>query len=436
MLVRLAPSALAPLVLGALALVGCGGEQKKEVKTPEAKPEAKAEPFVPPAPVQEPLVGGPYPTLLLGQAQFYAGPDKKPVPGPALLSLWRQTDQGWKVTRVEDPESNVFHKAIPYEGGIVTIGAEKALLKKWTFKDGAWSQETLWAPAPWGGKFNRIRDLEIGDVNGDQKDDFVMATHDAGVIAVGQWKEGKLEVTELDKTADTFVHEIEIGDIDKDGVNEFFATPSGRNMASGESQPGQVVMYKWDGSTWKRSVVDDFTGSHAKEILAYDIDGDRRSELFSVVEAESRKGENGQIQVLHPVEIRQYTMAKDGTFSHKVVGTIDDKQTRFLIPADFDGDRQIELVAAAMKTGLWLLERGEDGNWTSTNIERNSGGFEHTAYAADLDGNGAVELYVAADTQRELRRYTFNPETRAYDKTVLGPIPKDTITWNATTGSF
>ena len=43
---------------------------------------------------------------------------------------------------------------------------------------------------------------------------------------------------------------------------------------------------------------------------------------------------------------------------------------------------------------------------------------------------------VAADDQRELRSYVYNPTTRLYDKTVLGPIKKGTITWNMTAGSF
>ena len=89
-----------------------------------------------------------------------------------------------------------------------------------------------------------------------------------------------------------------------------------------------------------------------------------------------------------------------------------------------------------MKTGLWVLKDNGDGTWTTQNIERNSSGFEHTAFETDLDGDGKLELYVAADDQRELRSYVYNPTTRLYDKTVLGPIKKGTITWNMTAGSF
>ena len=50
-------------------------------------------------------------------------------PGPARLEIWRKTSEKWLRTRIEDGDSNVFHKAIPYEDGILTIGAQKALEK-------------------------------------------------------------------------------------------------------------------------------------------------------------------------------------------------------------------------------------------------------------------------------------------------------------------
>ena len=388
--------------------------------------------------------GGPYPSLLVAQAQFYKDAKGKSKPGPAVLNIWRKGPDGWKVTKLEDGDSNVFHKAIPYQGGILTIGAEGAFLKRWTFQGGAWIQDTLWHPK-WEGKFNRIRDIEVGDVDGDGADDFVMATHDQGVVAVGRMKDSKLFVTELDKAPETFIHEIEIGDVDGDGTKEFFATPSGRNQSSGKSQPGKVVMYKWDGTTFVRTVVDDLPASHAKEILAVDLDGTGTSTLFSVIEAETRI-DGGQARVVKPVEIRRYVLdAKAKTWTHEVAVTLEDKQTRFLVPGDFDGDGEIELVAAAMRTGLWMLERTKSldkkapvgaGTWAATNIERSSSGFEHATVAADLDGDGTPEIYVASDEQKQLRVYTWNPETRLYEKSVIGPITGDAITWNVTTGNL
>lgn len=420
---------VASVILAAAFYVGCSEDKPVVAAPPPVTP-----PVAPASAVQEPLVGGPYPTLLVVQAQFVNGPDGKPKPGPALLTLWRKAPEGWQTVKLEDPDSNVFHKALAYEGGILTIGAEKAWLKDWRWADGKWSAAGLWNPK-WDGKFNRIRDIEIGDVDGDGAPEMVMATHDSGVIGVAKLVDGKAQVVELDKAADTFVHEIEIGDVDGDGKNEFFATPSGRNQSSGKSQPGQVVMYRWDGTTYVRSVVDDLAGTHAKEILTVDLTGKGKSELFAVIEAETAMVD-GKAVVVKPVEIRHYTPQKDGSWKHEVAATIDDKQTRFLVPGDFDGDGQIELVASAMKTGLWVLEQGKDGAWTSTNIDTESGGFEHAAHGADLDGDGKLELYVASDDDHELSSYVYDAATKTYMKTVIGPLSKKSITWNIASGSF
>lgn len=195
-------------------------------------------------------------------------------------------------------------------------------------------------------------------------------------------------------------------------------------------------MYKWDGTAYKPTVVEAFENSHAKEILAYDVNGDKVSELYAVVEAETELGPDGKATVVHPVEIRQYHLKKDGTFEHTVVATIDDKQCRFLVPGDYDGDGKIDLMAAAMKTGIWFLTQDGPDKWASRNIETASSGFEHTAYAADLDHSGTPELYVAADEQHEIRSYTWNPQTKAFDRSVIGKLPDGVITWNMTAAEF
>ena len=393
-------------------------------KTDSAKEKENTEPVDPPTPMQESLVGGPYPGILLTQAWFWTDNKGGANPGPARLEIWRKTPKGWQRTRLEDGDSNVFHKAIPYEDGILTIGAEKAMLKKWTHKEGKWSFELLWQKS-WGGKFDRLRDIEVGDVDGDGKDELVIATHDNGVIAVFDDQDN---IVELDPKPDTFIHEIEIGDLDGDGKKEFFATPSARN-SSKHSQGGSVVMYKWDGKSYIRSVVVAMDKTHAKEILVADIDQNGRDELYVVNEAVKIGS-----AIITPVQIVRYTQGEGSTLERKVIHSIQDAQTRFLVSGDFNGDGSLDLVAASMKAGLWFIERDGQDQWSASLIDAQSSGFEHSAYGADLDGDGALELYVAADDQRTLNAYVF--KDGAFQKEKIGEIPVNTITWNIVSGSF
>ena len=56
---------------------------------------------------------------------------------------------------VEDPDSNVFHKALPWAGGVLTIGGTQALLRTWRMVTGQWVADTHWNPK-FGGKFDRL----------------------------------------------------------------------------------------------------------------------------------------------------------------------------------------------------------------------------------------------------------------------------------------
>jgi hypothetical protein len=375
----------------------------------------------------------PVPSLLVVQAQF-TKKDGRPKPLPAKMVLFRYSEGEYFREELEDPDSNVFHKAMAFDNGILTIGAMGALLKHWTRDGDGWKAETLWERS-WGGRFDRLRDLEIGDVNGDGQDELVLATHHQGVVAVGTKTDGKWVFVEMDQKADTFVHEIEIGDVDGDGLKEFYATPSDRNRASGESQPGSVYRYDFVDGAYVSSTVVAFTESHAKEILVTDIDGDGTDELYVVREAHTKKTDAG-VERVDPVRIVRFT--KDGDkWTDTVASTLDDDQCRFLLAGDVDGDGKTELVAAAEHTGLWMLKQAEGGTFDQVLIDANSGGFEHATHTADLDRDGKLEIYVAADNQKEFRQYTWTGEGFDRKKVdIIGPRENSFITWNIQDGVF
>jgi hypothetical protein len=371
---------------------------------------------------------GPGPTLLVAQAQFTDGtrPDgsKGPVPGAARLVIVRLLpgDGGSVRTVLEDPDSQVFHKAMPWEDGFLTIGATKAHLKTWKRDGDAWKGTSRWNPV-FGGKFDRLRDVERGDVDRDGKEDLVVATHDQGVVAIVHPSDG-WKVDEIDRRPSTFVHEIELGDVDGDGQLEIFATPSNPNKLDQE-QAGEVAVYRRTPTGWQRGVVDAPGDTHAKEVLAADVDGDNISEVYVVWEGTF--GPGGAL--LRPVTITQYRW-KDGSFHGAPVGTVPDRQMRALQAGDVTGDGKIDLVGSALTSGVWLFERGADGSWKRSAIDSASSGFEHPVDLADLDGDGKLEVYVGAEDQQEVRRHRF--KDGKWDKAAVAPLRKGDITWNLT----
>jgi len=248
-------------MMGFIVVTGCSGGDA--VSTEPAPPVVQEE-------ETEASEWTPRSVLLMVQAQFKmrAG---KPAPGPAKLTLWSERDGVWDQEIIEDPDSSVFHKAVVFESGILTIaqgmpGTEPqkpAKLSHWSQHGGVWEEEVLWSRV-WDGRFQRIRDMEFGDFDQDGNPEIAMVTHDMGVVAVADRVEGAWVVSEMDEKPDTFVHEVEVGDVDGDGQIEFYATPSDRNKSSGASQPGGVVRYDLKEGAYVRSEVVMFTESHAK----------------------------------------------------------------------------------------------------------------------------------------------------------------------------
>jgi len=380
------------------------------------------------------LDGGPYPALLVTQSRFLPADDgsgKNTKPGPARLLILRKKGNDWQKVIIDDPDSNVFHKAMQMGNSILTAGATGAWLKLWTFNNGNWKSETLWNPK-FGGKFDRLRDFEIGRVMPGGMPQITVATHDQGVVAVVVREGEKWKIIEIDKKPDTFVHEIELADIDGDGINEIFATPSMPNVL-GKSQSGEIVMYKWKGKNFEKTLIKKFDTRHVKEILATTLKGEKKPVLFAAVEAELEKIAD-KTKIKTPVEIFRFSFDEKLLVTEDVVASIFDAQMRFLVEGDVDNDGKSELIASAMKTGIWLIRPAPSLPWQVTNFERESSGFEHATCLADLDKDGKPEIYVAADDQKELSMYTWNGS--GFDKKLVIPLEGSVITWNIMPGNI
>lgn len=355
--------------------------------------------------------------LLLSMAALGKNDDGSPKPLPGRVGVLSFDGNEWSYRFFEDTDSNVMHKAMAYEGsGVLTFGGTKAMVKLW---DASGGSETLWEE-DFGGKFSRMRDAEVGDVYGDGKASIAVATHDQGVVAVlTPDGAGGFTVNQLDREENTIVHEIELGDVDGDGVVEVYATPTEPNKLDGTPQPGRVVRYIPSLSD-ERVEVADLGDRHAKEILVDDVDGDGRDELYVSVEGVA----GGD------VEIRRYDADTDPT-AQNVIATIDDRLCRFLTAGDVDGDGTKELVAATNKKGIWLLRPSDGGSWTKELIASDSSGFEHASILLDLDHDGRDELYVASDDQKDVRRYRLT-EDDTWEREILWKHEDELnrFTWN------
>jgi hypothetical protein len=425
-------------LLGAIGvLVACGSGDGEKSTAPAAAPAPAGK--APPAATPQPTVAVHGSTdaapdlprgIMLALAQF-VDQDGKSVPGPARLEFLYREGGAWKTAVLEDPESNVFHKALVYAGAsgpkVLTLGGSAAAVKAWTLDGGDLQSTTLWAK-DFGGKFSRMRDAEVADLYGDGGASIAVATHDQGVVAVlGPAAGGAFDVLELDREPDTFVHEVEVGDVDGDGVLEVYATPSEPNRLDGSPQEGKVVRYV-PKTGEGRVVVADLGERHAKEILIEDFDGNGRDELY--VSVEGTTGPDGK-QLLEPVEILAYEADTPATGGVRIA-TLPDRLTRFLSAGDIDGDGHKEMVAATFSSGVWLLrpaaKPGEE--WSAELIDAESAGFEHAAILTDLDGDGTDELYVASDKHKELRRYVWRDGRPVRETIYRRPDARPIFTWN------
>jgi hypothetical protein len=359
--------------------------------------------------------------LAMGLAVFARAADGRQVPGAATAGFLAPAHGQWRHGTLADPNSNVFHKVLefcprPGDCGLLTLGGTAAALTLWS-RDG--QRRVLWQ-AEFGGRFSRLRDAEVADVLGDGVPTVVVGTHDQGVVAlVRPDTSGGFAAREIDRQPGMFVHEIEIGDLDGDGVREVYATISLPNRLDGTPQPGSILRYipaRGEG----RMVFADLGDRHAKEILLADVDGDGRDDLLASVEAVSGGS----------VEIRRFRA--DGT--GETAAVLPDRLCRCLTVGDPDGDGRREVVAATARAGLWVLRPGAPGaSWRSEVIDTASSGFEHPALLADLDGDGRDELYVASDDQHEIRRYMWSEG--AWRREVLHRYAggMSGFTWNLTT---
>jgi hypothetical protein len=154
--------------------------------------------------------------------------------------------------------------------------------------------------------------------------------------------------------------------------------------------------------------------------------------LIAAVEAQTARRNNALV-TLRPVEIFAYRFTEAGV-QPRVLTSLPDTQCRFLTSGDVDGDGRVEIVAAGMRSGLWLLQNDDGVAWSKSLIDKHSSGYEHATLVGDLEGDGAVDIFVASDVQGELRRYRWDGED--FRKEIITSLPETEITFNLAIGRY
>lgn len=381
--------------------------------------------------------GGGNVCIAIAQSPFGADSQTMPARVALVAPTGEKTEDGapiWgEIASFEDDKSKVFHKAMPFEGingdkGILTIGGTEARLVLWTPGADGWKSKELWA-GDFGGseRSQRLRDVEIGDVDGDGQDEIVVVTHDRGVVMVFEQKDGAYTPTEIDRSTEpTWIHEVELGDVNNDGVVEIVCTPSDPNNFGVAHQGGDILMYRHSGDgNYERSVVDSLETRHAKEILLYDLEGAGHPQLFAALEGEGVGAVGGASSAV------QMYRFEDGKAVGEKIYDLPGKLCRFLNGGDTDGDGTNEIIASTAKDGIYTIWKKADGTWSRKRIARGSqtAGFEHATIVHDLDGNGTDDIIASADKQKKLQLFAWDGKSK-YTRTELMDIGIDGFYWN------
>ena len=198
---------------------------------------------------------------------------------------------------------------------------------------GALEPATLWQK-DFGGKFSRMRDAEVADLYGDGRREH-RGRHARPGRGRGAAPARRAASRRSSSTAqpDTFVHEVEVGDLDGDGVLEVYATPSEPNRLDGSA----CSRARWCATCPRAARSARWSPTSAiatrRRSWSTDVDGDGRDELYVVGRGPRRRGQAARRSGRDP-PLRRRHAARRG----RVIATLHDRLTRFLTAGDVDGD--------------------------------------------------------------------------------------------------
>ena len=256
------------------------------------------------------------------------------------------------------------------------------------------SSGAAWTPHRIGEAKGAVKDMSIGDFDGDGRGDLAVMSFDEHNVRVHRHNpDGTF--TQVAEFTETGIHEgMDIGDLDGDG--DLDVSANGYVFAN----PGGDLLGDWAVSTiderWYNQTVHKDTWSlNATKTFVTDLDGDGANEVFI------SHSENAGFPLLY------YTRQADGTWEPTtVLDSLPAAHTLMVYDMDLDGDKDIvtgvnsgravnlergfDLARPADFPVLVLLNEGDDRTFTKRVVQ--TGGI-YNGRVTDFDGDGDYDIF-------------------------------------------
>jgi hypothetical protein len=295
--------------------------------------------------------------------------------------------------------------------------------------NGRWEQVTL------AKGLGRVADVQAADFDGTGKISLVVA--DFGHITTGRllylenvttdWRRPEFEAISLD--GHTGTSDVKVTDINGDGLPDFVA------LQSQESEHVFAMLNRGGGSFYQQTI---YRAPHPRwgstGIVLCDLNGDGKIDVLF----------NHGDSVDFPTVLRPYHglswLENKGTFPFTYHRLAHFPGAHTSVPADLDGDGRLDVVSTAFiptvrpsdpglfwprnscDSVIWLRQT-EPGRFQRYGIETNAP-FHPCAEAADIDGDGDVDIVVGNFSMFPRREDIPSPCFTIFENTRLSPPSK------------
>jgi hypothetical protein len=167
----------------------------------------------------------------------------------------------------------------------------------------------------------RCKDLTIGDVDNDGKNEVILATHGRGIVRIYKWTDRKWNKEDLESNyiskidaqektnhrvdnkdlpckecvVQTAVHIVKVGDVDNDGKNELITTMSSPLELQKVDEISYIRLYKKINGKWQNQTIDQLSNREFRSITIGDIYNQKKNVLL--VGIGSPRNEKGSLYV-------------------------------------------------------------------------------------------------------------------------------------------